>query len=140
MRAGHPFLTMSRYVLFVLALLLTNAAFSKGRAWSYTMNGYAYDRTTNDVLRNTSLMIGTQLVTTDEQGWYLVIIHGVTCDRGSRKEIERCNDEAYGQLTIRRLFGGASVTIHTGWRDHACIDRLIVTPPCYISRRDLYVP
>ena len=46
------------------------------------MNGVVYDKAMRNVLRNTSLMIGTQLVSTDDTGWYSVIIHGVTCDRG----------------------------------------------------------
>mgnify|MGYP007092123164 CR=1 FL=1 len=133
-------LSIPRLAILYVALLHTYAGFGKGIAWSYTMNGAVYDKTTKDVLRNTSLMIGTQLVITDDTGWYSVVIRGVTCDRGSHEEMDRCNDEAFGQLVVRRLFSDTSITIRTNWKDHACLDRIAFTPPCYISRRDLFVP
>lgn len=133
-------LSIPRLAILYVALLHTYAGFGKGIAWSYTMNGAVYDKTTKDVLRNTSLMIGTQLVITDNTGWYSVVIRGVTCDRGSRVEIKRCNDARYGMLVVRRLFSDTSITVRTNWEDHACLDRMAITPPCYVSRRDLFVP
>jgi hypothetical protein len=125
----------------LLALLIAPVVFGKGRAFAYTMEGFLYEQATKDVLRNASLMIGEQLVTTDDRGWYSVRISGITCDRGdSRAEIERCNEALYGELVIRRLFSETSITIRTNWKDHACLDRIAFTPPCYISRRDLFVP
>lgn len=99
-----------------------------------------YDQATKDVRRNTTLMIGEQVITTDERGWYAVRISGITCDRGSRVEIKRCNDAHYGKLVVRRLFSDTSISVRTNWEAHACLDRIAFTPPCYISRRDLFVP
>lgn len=130
-----------RSTLLSIALLLALTGACKGIAWSYTMNGYIYDQVTKDVLRNTAVMIGNEMITTDENGWYSISIHGVTCDRGgSRHPIERCNEEAFGQLVVRRLFAETSISIRTNWRDHACLDRVIFTPPCHLSRRDLFLP
>lgn len=132
---------MMRLLFCFAALLSAFAVTGKGRAWSYTMEGYAYDQTTKDVLRSTSLMIGDHIVTTDSTGWYSVVIKGVTCDMGrSREDIDRCNEEAFGQLVIRRLFSETSISIRTNWKDHTCLDRMIFTPPCFLSRRDLFVP
>ncbi|HRH70513.1 MAG TPA: hypothetical protein PLB89_13475 [Flavobacteriales bacterium] len=130
-----------RTLALLLALLIAPVVFGKGRAFAYTMEGYAYDKHSSDLLRNTSVLIGKQLVNTDDRGWYSVRISGITCDRGdSRAEIDRCNEALYGELVIRRLFSDTSITIRTNWKDHACIDRIAFTPPCYISRRDLFVP
>ena len=129
-----------RTLALLLSMLLAPVVFGKGMAFSYTMEGYVYDQANKDVLRNTMLMIGEQVITTDERGWYAVRISGITCDRGSRVEIKRCNDAHYGKLVVRRLFSDTSITIHTNWKDHACLDRIAFTPPCYISRRDLFVP
>lgn len=130
-----------RALALLLALLIASQGFGKGRAFAYTMEGFVYDQTTQDVLRNTSLVIGKQMVTTDDRGWYSVRISGITCDRGdSRAEIHRCNEALYGELVIRRLFSDISITIRTNWKDHACIDRVIFTPPCFSSRRDLFLP
>lgn len=77
---------MAMRYLFPLLLLLvlgTPSASAKGRFWSYTLTGTAYDKATKDVLRNTALMIGKQLVTTDSLGHYTVTISGVTCDKGT---------------------------------------------------------
>ena len=131
---------MMRTSTLLLSLLLAPLAFGKGMAFSYTMEGYVYDQATKDVLRNTTLMIGEQVITTDERGWYAVRISGITCDRGSRVEIKRCNDARYGRLVVRRLFSDTSITVRTNWADHACLDRIAFTPPCYVSRRDLFVP
>jgi hypothetical protein len=132
---------MMRLSVLLLSLLLLGAAFGKGRAWSYMMEGYAYDKTSNDVLRNTSLIIGEEIVTTDENGWYTIVINGITCDRGgSRHAIHRCNEDAFGHLIIRRLFSDARITIRTNWKNHACLDRVRFTPPCGVSRRDLFLP
>jgi hypothetical protein len=131
---------MKRTSALLLALLLAPVAFGKGMAFSYTMEGYVYDQATKDVLRTTTLMIGEQVITTDEHGWYVVRISGITCDRGSRAEIKRCNDARYGKLVVRRLFSDTSITVRTNWEAHACLDRIVFTPPCYISRRDLVVP
>ena len=131
---------MMRTSALLLSLLLAPVAFGKGMAFSYTMEGYVYDQATKDVLRNTTLMIGEQVITTDERGWYAVRISGITCDRGSRVEIKRCNDARYGKLVIRRLFSDTSITVRTNWEAHACLDRIAFTPPCFVSRRDLFVP
>ncbi len=131
---------MMRTSALFLSMLLAPVVFGKGMAFSYTMEGYVYDQATKDVLRNTSLMIGTQLVITDDTGWYSVVIRGVTCDRGSREEMDRCNEEAFGQLIVRRLFSEATEIIRTYWKDHACIDGFITGPPCFLSRRDLFIP
>ena len=131
---------MKRTSALLLSLLLAPVAFGKGMAFSYTMEGYVYDQATKDVLRNTTLMIGEQVITTDERGWYAVRISGITCDLGSRVEIKRCNDAHYGKLVIRRLFSDTSITVRTNWEAHACLDRIAFTPPCYVSRRDLFVP
>lgn len=130
-----------RTLALLLALLMASRGFGKGRAFAYTMEGFVYDQTTKDVLRNTSLVFGKQMVTTDYRGWYSVRISGITCDRGdSRGEIDRCNEALYGELVIRRLFSDTSITVRTNWEAHACLDRLAFTPPCYVSRRDLFVP
>lgn len=126
--------------LIIPLLLLADHGFDKGIAWWYTMTGVVYDKATYDVLRNTSMMIGEQLVITDDAGHYTVIIRGVTCDSGSRSAIDRCNEEAYGTLVVRRLFSEANDTIHTHWKEFACIDPWIITPNCHLSKRDLYVP
>jgi hypothetical protein len=131
---------MIRTSALLLLLLLAPVAFGKGMAFSYTMEGHVYDQATKDVLRNTVVMIGKQAITTDDKGWYSLIISGITCDRGSRVEIKRCNSAHYGELVIRRLFSDASITVTTNWEAHACLDRIAFTPPCYISRRDLFVP
>lgn len=129
-----------RKLALLLALLMASHGFGKGRAFAYTMEGFVYDQAIKDVLRNTTLMIGEQVITTDERGWYAVRISGITCDRGSRVEIKRCNDAHYGKLVVRRLFSDNSITVRTNWEAHACLDRIAFTPPCYISRRDLFVP
>jgi hypothetical protein len=131
---------MIRTSALLLLLLLAPVAIGKGMAFSYTMEGHVYDQATKDVLRNTTLMIGVQVITTDERGWYSVRISGITCDRGSRVEIKRCNDARYDMLVVRRLFSDTSITVRTNWEDHACLDRMAITPPCYVSRRDLFVP
>lgn len=129
-----------RKLALLLALLMASHGFGKGRAFAYTMEGFVYDQATKDVLRNTTLMIGEQVITTDERGWYAVRISGITCDRGSRVEIKRCNDAHYGKLVVRRLFSDNSITVRTNWEAHACLDRIAFKPPCYVSRRDLFVP
>ena len=131
---------MMRTSALLLSLLLAPVAFGKGMAFSYTMEGYVYDQATKDALRNTTLIIGEQVITTDQRGWYAVRISGITCDLGSRVEIKRCNDAHYGKLVIRRLFSDTSITVRTNWEAHACLDRIAFTPPCYVSRRDLFVP
>lgn len=131
---------MKRTSALLLLLLLALVAFGKGMAFSYTMEGYVYDQATKVVLRNTVVMIGKQAITTDNKGRYSLIISGSTCDRGSRMEIKRCNDARYGMLVVRRLFSDTSITVRTNWEAHACLDRIAFTPPCYVSRRDLFVP
>jgi hypothetical protein len=128
-----------RHALFILLLTCAAPCAAKGRYWSYTMHGTAYDMTTKDVLRNATLMIGEHVVVTDSLGRYSVLISGITCDRGaSRTEIERCNDEAFDVLLIRRAFGEVIVTIRSHWRKHAFCEGGIV--PCTVQRRDLFVP
>lgn len=132
---------MMRAPTLLLALLIALPVVSKDRVWWYTMEGYVYDRISKDVLRNTTLMIGRQMVTTDDHGWYSVRISGITCDRGnSRTEFDRCNEAAYDELHVRRLFSATSTTIRTNWKAHACLDRLVFTPPCLIARQDIFVP
>lgn len=122
-------------------LLLCTAALTvaaKGVFWSYTLTGTAYDQATKDVLRDTALMIGDQLVTTDSTGHYRVEISGITCDRGTRAQINRCNEEHYGTLEIRRVLNSASITINSRWKQYAFCTSGIV--PCKEQRRDLFVP
>lgn len=106
--------------------------------WQYTLTGTAYDQATKDVLRNTTLMIGEQVVTTDSVGHYTVVINGVTCDKGSAAQIKRCNEDAYGSLVVRRVLSTASITIKTHWKRYAFCTNNIV--PCDVQRRDLFVP
>lgn len=126
--------------LLLVALLLgsfASSAYAKGRFWSYILTGKAYDQATKDVLRNTALMIGDQLVTTDSTGHYRVEISGITCDRGTRAQISRCNEEHYGTLEVRRVLGSASITINSRWKQYAFCTSGIV--PCKEQRRDLFV-
>ncbi len=131
-------LVRARTLLFILLVALSATVAAKGRGWSYHLTGVAYDQTTKDVLRNTPLMIGKQLVTTDSTGHYRVTISGVTCDRGNAVQIKRCNEEAFGELVIRRTLGTASTTIKSHWRQYAFCESGIT--PCNEQRRDLYVP
>jgi hypothetical protein len=119
-------------------MLCLASAQAKGRFWQYTLTGTAYDKATKDVLRNTALMIGKQLVTTDSLGHYTVTISGVTCDKGTGWQIRRCNEEAYGELVIRRALGGTSMSINSHWKQYAFCESGIT--PCNEQRRDLYVP
>lgn len=135
MREQHYLL---RTILAALGLVLVTTCWAKGRFWSYTLTGTAYDKATKDVLRNTALMIGDQLVTTDSLGHYTVTISGVTCDRGSNWQIKRCNEDAYGQLVVRRVLSEASVTINSHWKRYAFCDGGIT--PCHEQRRELFVP
>jgi hypothetical protein len=130
----HPL----RTILAVLALVLVTTCSARGRFWSYTLTGTAYDKATKDVLRNTALMIGDQLVTTDSLGHYTMTISGVTCDKGSAWQIKRCNEEAYGKLVVRRVLSAASITINSHWKRYAFCDGGIT--PCHEQRRVLYVP
>lgn len=57
-----------RKLALLLALLMASHGFGKGRTFAYTMEGFVYDQATKDVLRNTSLVIGMQMVTTDDRG------------------------------------------------------------------------
>lgn len=129
---------MRHLLPLLLLLFLVPSAEAKGRFWSYTLTGTAYDKATKDVLRNTALMIGDQLVTTDSLGRYAVTISGVTCDRGSAWQIKRCNEEAYGQLLVRRVLSEASITINSHGKRYAFYESGIT--PCHEQRRDLYVP
>jgi hypothetical protein len=129
---------MTRLALLVVLLLPSPLVEAKGRLWSYTLTGTAYDKATKDVLRNAALMIGDQLVTTDSVGHYAVTISGVTCDKGSAWQIKRCNEEAYGQLVVRRVLCETSVTINSHWKRYAFCDGGIT--PCHEQRHDLYVP
>ncbi len=79
---------MRHLLPLLLLLLLVPSAAAKGRFWSYTLSGTAYDKATKDVLRNTTIVIGEHVVTTDSVGHYTVIINGVTCDKGSAARIE----------------------------------------------------
>lgn len=111
---------------------------ARGRFWQYTMTGTAYDKTTRIVLRNTALMIGDQLVNTDSVGHYTVTIGGVTCDKGTNWQIQRCNEDAYGKLVVRRVLSASSITINSHWKPYAFCESGIT--PCHEQRRDLYVP
>jgi hypothetical protein len=129
---------MMRLSLLLVLLLSSPLVEAKGRFWSYMLTGTAYDKATKDVLRNTALMIGKQLVTTDSLGHYTVTISGVTCDKGTGWQIRRCNEKAYGQLEVRRALGGTSTTINSHWKQYAFCESGIT--PCNEQRRDLYVP
>lgn len=129
---------MQRLFLLVLFATFALTTSAKGRGWYYTLTGTAYAKDSKDVLRNTALMIGRELVTTDSTGHYRVTIRGVTCDRGSKQVIARCNEQAFGKLVIRRVLSSASITIPSHWKRFAfCVDSLV---PCKEQRRDLYVP
>lgn len=129
---------MCRTFILLLACCFALGAAAKGRFWQYSMHGTAYDKATNDVLRNTALIVGKQLVTTDSLGRYTVIISGVTCDKGTSWQIRRCNEKAYGELVVRRALSVMSITIASRWRRYAfCVDSIV---PCKEQRRDLYVP
>ena len=130
----HPL----RTILAVLALVLVTTCSAKGRFWSYTLTGTAYDKATKDVLRYAVLMIGDQVVTTDSLGHYMVTIGGVNCDKGTNWQIKRCNEEAYGELVVRRVLSSASITINSHWKQYAFCESGIT--PCNEQRRDLYVP
>jgi hypothetical protein len=129
---------MMRLSLLLVLLLSSPLVEAKGRFWSYMLTGTAYDMATKDVLRNTALMIGDQLVTTDSLGRYTVTISGVTCDKGSAWQIKRCNEQAYGQLVVRRVLSETSVTMNSNWKRYAFCDGGIT--PCHEQRRDLFVP
>lgn len=131
-------LHLRRITLALLALVLVTTCWAKGRFWSYTLTGTAYDMSTKDVLRNTTLMIGDRVVATDSVGHYTVIIGGVTCDKGSVWRIKRCNEQAYGTLVVRRVLSEASVTINSHWKRYAFCEGGIT--PCHEQRRDLFVP
>ena len=127
-----------RLSLLLVLLLSSPLLEAKGRFWSYLLTGTVYDKTSKNVLRNTALMIGDQLVTTDSLGHYTVNISGVTCDKGSTWQIKRCNEDAYGRLVVRRLLSEASTTINSHWKRYAFCESGIT--PCHEQRRDLYVP
>ena len=129
---------MTRLALLLVLLLSSPLVEAKGRSWSYVLTGTACDKTSKDVLRYAALMIGDQLVTTDSVGHYAVTISGVTCDKGSAWQIKRCNEEAYGQLVVRRVLSMTSGTINSHWKRYAFCEGGIV--PCHVQRRDLYVP
>ena len=129
---------MRHFLALLLLLLLVPSAEARGRFWSYTLTGTVYDQATKDVLRNTALMIGDQLVTTDSLGHYSVLISGVTCDKGSAAQIKRCNEDAYGTLVVRRVLSEASISIRSHWKQYAFCTYNIV--PCAVQKRDLYVP
>lgn len=129
---------MTRVTLLLLLLLLAPVAHAKGRCRSYTLTGTAYDKNTKDLLRGTTLMIGRELVTTDSLGHYTVTISGVTCDRGSRAEIDRCNEDAFGKLIVRRAFSTSIETIRSHWKRYAFCRSGIL--PCNEQHRILYVP
>lgn len=127
-----------KHLSLLLLLLLSPSAQARGRFWSYTLTGTAYDQATKDVLRNTALMIGDQLVTTDSLGHYTMTISGVTCDKGTSWQIMRCNEETYGKLVVRRVLSAASTTINSHWKKYAFCESGFT--PCHEQRRDLYVP
>ena len=127
-----------KHLPFLLLLLVSHSAEARGRFWSYTLTGTAYDQATKDVLRNTALMIGDQLVTTDSLGHYTVTISGVTCDKGSAWQIKRCNEEACGKLVVRRVLSETRITINSHWKQYAFCESGIT--PCREQRRDLFVP
>ena len=130
---------MARTLVLLIAVAIALAGFGKGRAWSYLMMGTAYDQTTKNVLRNTVLFVGKQLVTTDSTGHYELTISGVTCDRGPAREIDRCNEEAYGRLVVRRVLSTASITIPSHWKSYA-FRVPHIDPWSGVCRVDLYVP
>lgn len=81
----------ARIFLLFIALTGTILVSAKGRFWSYILMGTAYDNSTREVLRNTFLFIGTQLVTTDSTGHFEVTISGITCDKETLMQNRRCN-------------------------------------------------
>ncbi|MBL7952787.1 MAG: hypothetical protein JNM62_13830 [Flavobacteriales bacterium] len=129
---------MLRTTALCFALLASTLASCKGRSWSYVLTGIAYDAISKDVLRDTPLLIGSQVITTDSTGHYRLTISGTTCDRGTRWRISACNERAFGKLVIRRIYSTASITINSRWKQFAFCQSSIV--PCTEQRRDLYVP
>lgn len=132
---------MIRTHSLLATLLFTSAIHGQGMRFSYTMQGNVYDHATKDVQRNTVLMIGKHIVTTDSTGWYSVVISGVTCADGyTPRENDRCNEAQFAQIKVRRILSDKSIIIRTNWKDHACLDRVVFTPPCYLARVDLFLP
>lgn len=129
-----------RSALLCLAIVSTASATTKGRYWSYTMSGCVYDKTTKEVLRNTAIMIGKQMVTTDSTGHYAVTLSGITCDRGTLAQMHRCNEDAYGTLVIRRSLGGTGITIRSHWQSYVFGEGRNAIVPWNQCRRDLFIP
>lgn len=128
----------ARIFLLFIALTGTILVSAKGRFWSYILMGTAYDNSTREVLRNTFLFIGTQLVTTDSTGHFEVTISGITCDKETLMQNRRCNEEHYGKLLVRRALSETSVTINSHWKRYAFCSNSIA--PCGVQHRMLFVP
>lgn len=128
----------ARALILIVALNGSLMASGKGRVWSYLITGTAYDKATKDVLRNTTLFIGAQLVTTDSTGHFEVVISGITCDKGTRLQIHRCNEDHYGKLLVRRALSETNVTINSRWKRYAFCSNSIV--PCGVQHLMLFVP
>lgn len=127
-----------RAAVFAFCILGAAAAQAKGRIWSYTMQGTAYDARTHGPLANTALVIGTDTVMTDPQGRYVARIGGVTCDKGSSWAVARCDRRAYGHLLVCRVGGSAPVRIKSHWKKYAFSNKERDDRPTF--HLDLHVP
>ena len=129
---------MLRNLALVLLIASANSLEAKGRFWAYTMKGTAYDAKTKEPLKDAVIVIGRDTVTTDAEGFYNVTVNGVTCDRGGRWRIKRCNKRAYGHLVVQRLGASSATRIRSHWKKYAfCKDQEEDCPP-YV--KDLLVP
>lgn len=52
--------------------------------------------------------------------------------------LRRCNEQAYGELVVRRALIEESITMASRWRRNAFCEGGIV--PCTEQRRDLHMP
>lgn len=129
---------MLRIITVILCVVSANTLEAKGRFWAYTMKGTAYDAETKEPLKNSVIIIGRDTVTTDPMGFYSVTVAGVTCDRGGRMSINRCNRKAYGHLVVQRRGAGTAIRIKSHWKKYAFCNREEYDCPSF--HRNLHVP
>jgi len=129
---------MLRTLAILIVIAATNSLEAKGRFWAYTMKGTVYEAGSKEPLKHTTLVIGRDTVTTDSLGFYRVTSAGVTCDKGGRSRINRCNREAYGHLVIQRLGATNTTRIKSHWKRYAFCNG--EENDCPSFSKDLYVP
>ena len=129
---------MLRSLALLLLIASANSLDAKGRFWSYTMKGTAYDARTKEPLKDAVIIIGRDTVTTNAEGYYNVTVNGVTCDKGGRWRINRCNKRAYGHLVLQRLGESSSTRIKSHWKKYAFCNEQEEDCPPFI--KDLFVP